>query len=90
MLHPTVAEIDLGALAHNLCALRSLLAPDTEVISVVKADAYGHGSVPISRALAAHGVRHFAVATLSEAATLQDAYTYFKSSSNQASVENVP
>ena len=73
MLHPTVAEIDLGALAHNLCALRSLLAPDVEIIGVVKADAYGHGCVPISRVLAAEGVRHLAVATLNEAATLQDA-----------------
>ena len=73
MLHPTVAEIDLGALAHNLRALRSLLAPTVEIIGVVKADAYGHGSVPVSRVLAAEGLKRFAVATLNEAVTLQDA-----------------
>ena len=73
MQNPTGAEIDLGALAHNLRALRSLLAPGVEIIGVVKADAYGHGSVPVSRALAAEGVKRFAVATLDEAVTLQDA-----------------
>jgi len=73
MLNPTVAEIDLEALAHNLRALRSILAPNVEIIGVVKADAYGHGSIPVSRALAAHGLKRFAVATLDEAVTLQDA-----------------
>ena len=73
MQRPTFAQIDLGALAHNLHALRSLLKPDVEVIGVVKADAYGHGAVEVSRTLAAEGVKRFAVAILDEAIQLHDA-----------------
>lgn len=73
MPRPTVAEIDLPAIAHNLRALRSLTSPGVECIGIVKADAYGHGAVPVSRALAAEGVRRFAVATVDEGIELHDA-----------------
>lgn len=73
MQRPTFAQIDLPAVAHNLRALRSLLDPDVEVIGVVKADAYGHGAVPVSRALAAEGVKRFGVAIPEEAITLHEA-----------------
>ena len=69
---PTVAEIDLGALVANYHALRAL-ACDAEFMAVVKADAYGHGAVEVSHALAAEGCRHFGVATLGEAKELRAA-----------------
>lgn len=69
---PTVAEIDLGALVSNYHALRAL-APQAEFMAVVKADAYGHGAVEVSHALAAEGCRHFGVATLGEAKELRAA-----------------
>ncbi|HEV3109936.1 MAG TPA: alanine racemase [Candidatus Binataceae bacterium] len=69
---PTVAEIDLGALVANYHALRAL-ARGAEFVAVVKADAYGHGAVEVSHALAAEGCRHFGVATLGEAKELRAA-----------------
>jgi alanine racemase len=73
MPRPTVAEIDLAAIIENLNTLRSALKPETEVIGVVKADAYGHGLVEVSRTLASAGVKRFAVAIVEEAMALLDA-----------------
>jgi len=73
MPRPTVAEIDLAAIVENLNTLRSALKPETEVIGVVKADAYGHGLVEVSRTLASAGVKRFAVAIVEEGLTLLDA-----------------
>lgn len=73
MPRPTVAEVDLSAIAHNLRMLRKLAGEKTEIIGIVKADAYGHGAVPVSRVLAAGGVKRFAVATVEEGAALYDA-----------------
>jgi alanine racemase len=67
------AEIDLDALAANLAVLRVLAGEGTPVHPVVKADAYGHGGVPVARALAASGADGFCVATLDEAIALRDA-----------------
>ena len=64
-------EIDLDALAHNARALQSRLAPDCRLMAVVKADAYGHGAVPVARRLRREGVNSFAVACLSEALELR-------------------
>ena len=74
MARPTVAEIDLNAILHNLKALRSLTKPDVSVIAVVKGDGYGHGAVEVGRVLASAGVRRFAVAMLEEAIILRDAH----------------
>jgi alanine racemase len=65
-------EIDLDALLGNLDALRSA-APNSLVEPVVKADAYGHGAVPVALALQAAGADGFSVATLDEALELRDA-----------------
>jgi alanine racemase len=65
-------ELDLDALATNLTILRGL-AGGAPVHPVVKADAYGHGAVPISRALAAAGADGLSVATMDEALELRDA-----------------
>lgn len=65
------AEIDLDALVHNLRVLRSLVEPGVRVEPVVKADAYGHGAVPVARALEAAAVDGLSVATWDEALELR-------------------
>ena len=68
---PTFAEIDLAALQHNFRAIRSTLPGTTEILAVVKADAYGHGFEEISRELEELGVNAFGVAFLAEAIQLR-------------------
>jgi alanine racemase len=50
-VRPTVAEIDLGAVQRNLQRFRDAVGREIPVYGVVKADAYGHGAVPVARAL---------------------------------------
>ncbi|HXV35971.1 MAG TPA: alanine racemase [Myxococcota bacterium] len=69
---PTIATIDLGAIRANFAEARRR-ADGRELIAVVKADAYGHGAVRVSRALVEAGCRWFAVATVAEGAELRDA-----------------
>jgi len=66
----TWAEIDLDALAHNYRLLRSL-APEAKFLGLVKADAYGHGAVPVARKLQELGADMLAVACLAEAEELR-------------------
>lgn len=67
-----LATIDLDALAHNVAVVRGR-AGGTPVMAVVKADGYGHGAVPIARAMLAAGVRELGVCTLHEALELRSA-----------------
>lgn len=67
-----VAEIDLSALQGNLQIIRSQAAP-ADVIGVVKADAYGHGSIEVAQRLVAGGATDLAVAYIDEAKDLRDA-----------------
>lgn len=69
----TWAEVDLGALAHNLGLIRKIVGPETSICLVAKADAYGHGLVPVSRFAVRAGATHLAVATVSEGIALRDA-----------------
>ena len=71
-LRPTRAEIDLEVIASNLEALRAGLG-GARVLAVVKADAYGHGVVPVSRRLQAQGVDGFGVALAEEGFELREA-----------------
>jgi len=66
-------EVDLDALGGNLAALRSLVSPTTVCWPVVKADAYGHGAVPVAEALVAAGADGLCVAALDEALELRQA-----------------
>jgi alanine racemase len=66
-----LAEINLSAIAHNLSVVRKT-TNSLPVIAVVKADAYGHGAVGVSRKLLQEGVLYLAVAYVSEAKTLRD------------------
>ena len=68
----TRAEIDLGAIRHNVRSLKSR-APDSRLMAVVKADAYGHGAVPVSRAALDAGADSLAVVTVEEGAELRNA-----------------
>jgi alanine racemase len=70
---PTWAEVDLGAIAANYRALASLLEPGARLIPVVKADAYGHGGVAVTRTLAARGATLVAVAIAEEGIALRAA-----------------
>ncbi len=66
-------EIDLGTLAENIRSVQSTLGSDTEAIFVVKADAYGHGLVPVACRAAESGVNWFGVAYTDEAQALRNA-----------------
>jgi alanine racemase len=68
-----VATIDLTALAHNVTVTRQRLSATCCIIAVVKADAYGHGATPISRALLDLGIGRLAVSTVSEGVELREA-----------------
>ena len=72
MLPGPVATVDLDALGHNLERVRGYLAPGTRVLAAVKANAYGHGAVPVARQLERLGVAHFGVATPQEALELRE------------------
>jgi alanine racemase len=64
--------VDLDALRSNYARLGALTGGKAVILCVVKANAYGHGALPISRALVAAGARHLGVATLDEAVELRD------------------
>lgn len=69
---PTKAEIDLKALRNNFGKIRNRLSPKTQIMAIVKADAYGHGAVRCSKEFANAGADSFGVATLEEAIELRD------------------
>ncbi|MFW0784396.1 alanine racemase [Gordonia sp. CPCC 206044] len=69
--HALTATIDLDAIAHNVGVLRS--AARTDVMAVVKADAYGHGALPVARTVLAAGARELGVAHITEALELREA-----------------
>jgi alanine racemase len=66
------AEIDLGAVAHNVGVVARTVTP-AAVWAVVKADAYGHGAVPVARAAVAAGAAGLGVALTSEGIALRTA-----------------
>ena len=68
---PTFAEIDLAALQYNVGVVRSSLPSGTEILAVVKANAYGHGYEIVSRRLDSLGVNAFGVAFLGEGVQLR-------------------
>ncbi|MCX5680534.1 MAG: alanine racemase [Candidatus Omnitrophica bacterium] len=68
----TWAEIDLKAIAHNYKQVKRLVGKNTKVMAVVKANAYGHGTVEVSKVLESLGVDYLGVATMDEAVRLRD------------------
>ena len=69
---PVWAEIDLGAVRANVRTLRAVVQPSS-VLAVVKADAYGHGAVPVARAAIEAGAEQLGVALVEEGVELRDA-----------------
>lgn len=70
---PTVAEINLDHLSHNLEQVRLRVGSSAEILAVVKANAYGHGAVPVARRLVSDGVAMLGVATVEEGTLLREA-----------------
>src|SRR5690554_5054674 len=70
---PTWAEIDLANIAHNVTEFRRHIPQGTRLMAVVKADAYGHGSVEVARAALAAGADWLAVALVEEGIILRQA-----------------
>ncbi|MEN9233808.1 MAG: alanine racemase [Gloeomargarita sp. DG_1_5_bins_55] len=66
-------EIDPVALAHNTRQICNYLGAPTELLAVIKADAYGHGAVAVAEIVLAHGAKWLGVATLGEAIQLRRA-----------------
>jgi alanine racemase len=70
---PTLCFIDLAALRWNLRQIKAKVGPDTKILSMIKANAYGHGAPAVAKALADEGTYAFGVATFEEAIELRQA-----------------
>ena len=66
-------EIDLDAIESNFIKIKEKVGPETKVLGVVKADAYGHGIIEVSRALARSGVDYLGVTEIAEGIKLREA-----------------
>ena len=64
-------EVSLQQIGDNFNAIRSVVGPEVEVMPVVKADAYRHGAIEVSRVLEGEGVRWLAVSNVEEGVTLR-------------------
>ena len=72
-VHETILEVNLNALVDNLNYFRSFLKPETKMVCMVKADAYGAGAVEVSKTLQDHRVDYLAVAVADEGVALRKA-----------------
>ena len=70
-VHETILEVNLNALVDNLNFYRSFLKPETKLVCMVKADAYGAGAVEVAKTLQEHRVDYLAVAVADEGVTLR-------------------
>ena len=70
---PVWSEINLDNLVHNLNEIKRVINKDSKIMAIVKANAYGHGAIEVSKVLVEQGVNFLAVATLSEAVELRNA-----------------
>ncbi|WP_130862357.1 alanine racemase [Bacilliculturomica massiliensis] len=73
LLRDTVIKVDLDDIAYNMDLIRKM-AGSAAVMPVIKANGYGHGAVPIAATLMKHGASYLAVATLTEALELREAW----------------
>ena len=72
-VHQTILEINLNAMVDNLNYYRHFMKPETKMVCMVKASAYGIGSIEASKTLQDHGVDYLAVAVADEGAELRNA-----------------
>ncbi|MBI5968939.1 MAG: alanine racemase, partial [Deltaproteobacteria bacterium] len=71
-MRPTLAEIDLEAIRHNVRQIRAIVSPSTYMIAIVKANAYGHGAAQVSAAALAAGANFLGVAIPEEGTALRE------------------
>ncbi len=72
-VHETILEVNLGAMVENLNHYRSLLKPETKIVCMVKASAYGAGAYETAKTLQEHRVDYLAVAVADEGSELRKA-----------------
>ncbi len=72
-VHETILEVDLGAVVNNLNYYRSMMKPDTKLVCMIKADAYGAGAIEVAKTLQEHRVDYLAVAVADEGVELRRA-----------------
>lgn len=72
-VHETILEVNLNAVVENLNYYRSFMKPETKMVCMIKADAYGAGAVEIAKTLQDHRVDYLAVAVADEGVTLRKA-----------------
>jgi alanine racemase len=72
-VHETILEVNLNAVVNNLNYYRSFLKPETKMVCMIKADAYGAGAVEIGKTLQDHRVDYLAVAVADEGVELRKA-----------------
>ena len=72
-VRPTTAYVDLDALEGNVYAVRERVGRDVQIMGIVKANAYGHGLVPVAQALLSFGIDQLGVAFLEEGIALRRA-----------------
>lgn len=71
--HQTIFEVNLDSVVHNYNAFKSLVRPSTGIIAMVKASAYGTGSLEIAKTLQSQGASYLAVAVVEEGVALRRA-----------------
>ncbi|MBN1965524.1 MAG: alanine racemase [Anaerolineae bacterium] len=69
----TYVEVDLSAIADNMRTFKAHVGPSVSVMAVVKANAYGHGAVPVAQTALLHGADRLAVARVGEGVELREA-----------------
>ena len=72
-IRPVWLEINLDAIAHNVQKIRQIVGENTQIIAVVKANAYGHGAVEVSETLLENGVTMLGVGVVEEGIVLREA-----------------
>ena len=68
----TITEVNLSAIRHNLKIIKRLVGPSVKIMSIVKADAYGHGAIPCSKVAISSGSDYLGVGIVEEGIELRD------------------
>ncbi len=72
-VHQTILEVNLNALVDNVNYYRSFMKPETKMVCMIKASAYGMGSVEVAKTLQDHNIDYLAVAVADEGVDLRNA-----------------
>lgn len=77
LIRDTAVFVNLNALKYNLSQIKNMYSNKVHVMAVIKANAYGHGDIEVSKAFMDAGAEYLAVATLSEALALRQIYSNY-------------